>query len=328
MQVNMDRPRGLAKLLNGLVNQNAQENDQLLGILREKQKKEQLQNLSSTYLRQFSDANGDVMKMINANSGLASGLFGMGDFESGMKVVTSNNTLASKLYERNNPKARPLKSRERFEIKPTADGKGQEKIEFSDYYDEMNPAIVVNTVEKGRTPYESPDAKDRNTDLKYSEKEKEEAQKLITELTDRNIESGKKMKSLDAKYQFTYDGNGNVTGAKYIDPATNKMIDATEDPGALFITYSEQKKALQDDIGVNEKRIEEQSKITGGTFRRGSKSGGAEQPTKTTGASPTQASTKPLNTRNDGKVKVKLSDGRQGFIDPKEFNSSTMTYMK
>lgn len=45
-------------------------------------------------------------------------------------------------------------------------------------------------------------------------------------------------------------------------------------------------------------------------------------------AAPAQSASKPLNTRADGKVKVKLSDGRIGFLAPSEFNPQTMTYEK
>ena len=45
-------------------------------------------------------------------------------------------------------------------------------------------------------------------------------------------------------------------------------------------------------------------------------------------AAPAQSASKPLTTRADGKVKVKLSDGRVGFLAPSEFNPQTMTYEK
>lgn len=104
MQVNMERPRAIAKLLSGLAQQKFQEESQLIGIAQERVKKQQLQNLASTYLQEFNSANGDIAKIINANTGLASGLFASGDFDGGTKVVTSNNTLASKLFASRNPK--------------------------------------------------------------------------------------------------------------------------------------------------------------------------------------------------------------------------------
>ncbi len=324
MQVNMDRPRGLAKLLGGLVEQRNAENNQLLGIFKEKVKKEQLQNLSSSYLKQFSEANGDVMKMIGANSTLASGLFGMGEFDSGMKIIGSNNTLALKLYEQNNPKPpSPV---------TLLDKDGNPVVVYPQGPDtpaKVAPGIVTSKGEPAPSGLVTPQVfTQKKTDERLDKTIKasdERTNKVISATDKRQQETIDQQNKVRAQENERADINLINTHLAAIKELKNKKADWEKK--ITTAETEEEKAAIKKNVDDIDVQLTERDAIIKNTQRKyphwKQPGQSSQQP-----QSSSQNSAKPLSTRNDGKVKVKLSDGRMGFIDPKEFNSSTMTYVK
>lgn len=288
MQVNRERPQALAKLMGHLVDRKKSHDMQLIGMMREKIKQERIQSIAQNYLNNFQRPGGSLSQQLASGTQSAFDLMQYGDdAKPAIDMIRNNNSILgrqksnqekspSTLFEhvfKSNFSPESIEQARQFTSATTKPEKAEKKNltflrgsnvvdgveqESATVIDEANPTVPIGKIDLGKKP-----VKDTEGD-----REKKEAKTQIKRLTDENIEFGSEIQMLDSQYQFTQDGEGNITSAKYVDPSKNKLIDIDDEDQMkdIYMRYNGEKQKLLNAIKVNEKRLVEYNKLIGGTF--------------------------------------------------------------
>ena len=325
MQVDQTRPGAVAKLLSTFADQQSANNNQLLGVLRNKIKQEQINSLVTEYSKVYQDKTASIQNRINAGMDAAFKLLPFGkDAEPAIQLIgeTNKGLMAAMKPDQN---VTPFDV-----IRSMYPNEPQKQL---DTYQQMNGSNLVPVVQNGQLTYVPKTAVPTGAEAlstvnaKTSADASMERTKTVINATDKRQEKSiEQQNKLDqekaARAAEQADKNLIGTHLKAIDEL--KKSKATWEKELVKAETEEGKKMAQTRIEEIDSQLAERDTNVKDIQR---KHPNWKQPGAPATA-PAQSASKPLNTRADGKVKVKLSDGRIGFLAPSEFNPQTMTYEK
>ena len=325
MQVDQTRPGAIAKLLSSFAEQQTASNNQLLGVLRDKIKKEQINSLVSEYSKVYQDKTASIQNRINAGMDAAFKLIPFGkDAEPAIQLIgeTNKGLMAAMKPDQS------YTVMDAIRLLHPDDPRKQ-----LDTYQQVNGSNLVPVVQNGQLTYVPKTAVPTGAEAlstvnaKTSADASMERTKTVINATDKRQEKSiEQQNKLDqekaARAAEQADKNLIGTHLKAIDEL--KKSKATWEKELVKAETEEGKKMAQTRIEEIDSQLAERDTNVKDIQR---KHPNWKQPGAPATA-PAQSASKPLNTRADGKVKVKLSDGRIGFLAPSEFNPQTMTYEK
>ena len=325
MQVDQTRPGAVAKLLSTFADQQSANNNQLLGVLRNKIKQEQINSLVTEYSKVYQDKTASIQNRINAGMDAAFKLLPFGkDAEPAIQLIgeTNKGLMAAMKPDQN---VTPFDV-----IRSMYPNEPQKQL---DTYQQMNGSNLVPVVQNGQLTYVPKTAVPTGAEALSTVNAKTgadasmERTKTVINATDKRQEKSiEQQNKLDqekaARAAEQADKNLIGTHLKAIDEL--KKSKATWEKELVKAETEEGKKMAQTRIEEIDSQLAERDTNVKDIQR---KHPNWKQPGAPATA-PAQSASKPLNTRADGKVKVKLSDGRIGFLAPSEFNPQTMTYEK
>ena len=325
MQVDQTRPGAIAKLLSTFAEQQSANQNQLLGVLRDKIKKEQINSIATGYLKSAQDKSASIQDRLNAGINSAFQLLPFGkDAEPAIQLIgeTNKGLMAAMKPDQNVTPFDVIRS-----MYPTDP---QKQL---DTYQQMNGSNLVPVVQNGQLAYVPKTAVPTGAEALSTVNAKTgadasmERTKTVINATDKRQERGiEQQNKLDqekaSRAAEQADKNLIGTHLKAIDELKKNKSQWEEK--LVKAETEEGKKMAQKRIEEIDSQLAERNTNIDDIRRKYPhwKQPGAPA------AAPAQSASKPLNTRADGKVKVKLSDGRIGFLAPSEFNPQTMTYEK